>query len=114
MKTTATTDQEGRYQVVHADSGKLTLTVEGGVRASSRTLTVTDAGNTTLDVKLRVAINERIEVRSGLVGVSLDSDRIFPGSGCRAKRWTRCQTIRSPCCKRFGCSRRRPVRARTW
>ena len=58
----------------------MTLTVEGGGFApSTRTVTVTGAGSTTIDVRLRVAINERVDVRGGLVGVSLDSEQNLSG-----------------------------------
>ena len=79
-KTTATTNQEGRYQVVTQSRGRMTLTVEAaGFAPSTRTVTVTGAGSTTIDVKLRVAINERVDVDGGLVGVSLDSEQNLSG-----------------------------------
>jgi hypothetical protein len=40
---------------------------------------VTGAGGATLDIKLRVAINDRIVVEGGLVGVSLDSGQNLSG-----------------------------------
>jgi Carboxypeptidase regulatory-like domain len=79
-KTSATTNQEGRYRVVTGSPGKMTLTVEAtGFALSTRTITVAGAGSTTIDVKLRVAINEVVDVRGGLVGVSLDSEQNLSG-----------------------------------
>ena len=58
-KTSATTNHEGRYRVVTESPGKMTLTVEAaGFAPSTRMVTVTGAGSTTIDVKLRVAIND--------------------------------------------------------
>jgi hypothetical protein len=77
---TATTNQEGRYQVVIQRRGTVTLTVEAaGFAPSSRTAAVTGTGSTTLDVRLRVAINDRVVVEGGLIGVSLDSDQNLSG-----------------------------------
>lgn len=79
-KTSATTDQQGRYRVVAGSSGKMTLTVEAaGFATENRTVTVTSARSTSIDVKLRVAINEHVDVHGGLVGVSLDSDQNLSG-----------------------------------
>ena len=79
-KTSATTNHEGRYRVAAESPGKLTLTVEAaGFAPSTRTVTVTGTGSTTIDVKLRVAINERVDVQGGLVGVSLDSGQNLSG-----------------------------------
>ena len=79
-KTTARTNQEGRYQVVTQSGGRVTLTVQAaGFAPSSRTLTVTGAGGTTLDIRLRVAIQDRVVVEGGLVGVSLDSEQNLSG-----------------------------------
>ena len=79
-KTTAQTNQEGRYQVATQSRGRLTLTVEAaGFAPASRTVMVTGAGSTTLDVRLRVAINDSVVVEGGLVGVSLDSGQNLSG-----------------------------------
>ena len=80
LKTMGTTDQEGRYLVVIRSRGKVTVTVEAaGFAPSSRTVTVAGADGTTVDVKLRVAINDRVVVQGGLVGVSLDSSQNLSG-----------------------------------
>jgi len=77
---TATTNQEGRYQVVTQSRGKLTLRVDAaGFGPASRPVTVTGTGGATLNVTLRVAINDRIVVEGGLVGVSLDSNQNLSG-----------------------------------
>ena len=79
-QATGVTDQEGRYQVVTAGRGKVTVTVAAaGFAPSSREVVVTSAGSTTVDVKLRVAINDRVVVQGGLLGVSLDSDQNLSG-----------------------------------
>jgi len=58
----------------------MTLTVRAaGFAPSTRTVTLRDKGGTTVDVKLRVAINERVDVSGGLVGVSLDSSQNLSG-----------------------------------
>jgi len=78
-KATATTNQEGRYQLAIRSPGKITLTVQAaGFAPSTRTVTLR-AGNTTIDVKLRVAINEQVVVEGGLIGVSLDSEQNLSG-----------------------------------
>ena len=79
-RTSATTNPEGRYRVVTQSPGRMTLTVvAAGFAPSTRTVNLTRAGSTTIDVTLRVAINERVDVRGGLVGVSLDSDQNLSG-----------------------------------
>jgi hypothetical protein len=79
-KTSATTDHEGRYRVVSESPGKMTLTVEAaGFASSTRSVTVTGARSTVIDVQLRVAINERVDVQGGMVGVSLDSEQNLSG-----------------------------------
>ena len=78
-KATATTNQEGRYQSV-TPRGRLRITVTApGFASSTRTVSVTGAGVTTIDVRLRLAINERVNVSGGLVGVSLDSEQNLSG-----------------------------------
>ena len=58
----------------------MTVTVTAaGFASSTRTVTVTGAGSTTIDVRLRLAINERVDVRGGLVGVSLDAEQNLSG-----------------------------------
>src|SRR5215216_3916107 len=53
-KTTATTNREGRYEVVPQDPGRVTVRVEAaGFAPSSRTVMVSGASGTTLDVRLR-------------------------------------------------------------
>lgn len=79
-KTSTTTNQEGRYRLVAEPSGKTTLTIRAaGFAPANRTVRVATTGSMTVDVKLRVAINERVDVRSGLVRVSLDSDQNLSG-----------------------------------
>jgi hypothetical protein len=78
-KTTATTNQEGRYQAI-TQTGRLRVTVTApGFATSSRTVTVTGAGIRTIDLTLRLTINERVDVRGSLVGVSLDSEQNLSG-----------------------------------
>jgi hypothetical protein len=79
-KITTSTSPEGRYQVVAKSSGRMTLTVRAaGFAPSTRTVTLTGAGRTTIDIKLQIAINERVDVKGGLVGVSLDSSQNLSG-----------------------------------
>jgi hypothetical protein len=80
VKATGTTGQEGRYQIATRSRGKLTVTVEAaGFAPSSRTVVVTGTESATLDVKLRLAINDRVVVQGSLLGVSLDSDQNLSG-----------------------------------
>jgi hypothetical protein len=75
-----TTNQEGRYQLVTRSRGTVTVTVQAaGFAPASRSVVVKGADSTTADVKLRVAINDRVVVEGGLVGVSLDSDQNLSG-----------------------------------
>lgn len=75
-KTATATNHEGRYRVAAERPGKMTLTIEAaGFAPSTRIVPVTGAGSTTIDITLRVAIDTRVDVRGGLVGVSLDSDQ---------------------------------------
>lgn len=76
----ATTNQEGRYRVTVDRPGRMTLTIQApGFAPATRTVSVAGSGSTTVDVTLRVAIDERVDVRGGLVGVSLDSDQNLSG-----------------------------------
>jgi Carboxypeptidase regulatory-like domain len=78
--TATTTGPDGRYRLVAERPGKGTVTIEAkGFARSTRTVSLTDAESTPLDIILRVAINERVDVRSGLVGVSLDSAQNLSG-----------------------------------
>jgi hypothetical protein len=77
---TTATNQEGRYRAAADRPGRLTLTVAAaGFAPSTRVVTLTGAGVTTADVKLQVAIDERVDVRGGLVGVSLESGQNLSG-----------------------------------
>jgi hypothetical protein len=79
-KTSTTTNREGRYRVAAARPGKMTLTIEAaGFAPSTRVVSVSSAGSTTVDMTLRVAIDTRVDVRGGLVGVSLDSNQNLSG-----------------------------------
>jgi hypothetical protein len=80
VQASTSTNQEGRYRLVATSPGKTTLTVQkAGFAPASRTVSVAATGSATIDVKLRVAITERVDVRSGLVRVSLDSDQNLSG-----------------------------------
>jgi hypothetical protein len=80
LKQTVTTSPEGRYRMITESRGRMTLTVQApGFAPATRTVTLRDNGSTTVDVKLRVAINERVDVSGGLVGVSLDSSQNLSG-----------------------------------
>src|SRR5262245_23022574 len=60
-KTTTSTNNEGRYRLAADTRGKMTLSIEAaGFAPEHRTITF--SGSTTIDVKLRVAINERVDV----------------------------------------------------
>jgi hypothetical protein len=66
--------------VVTRNPGKVAVTVAAaGFAPASRDVVVSSAGATTVDVKLRVAINDRVVVQGGLLGVSLDSDQNLSG-----------------------------------
>jgi hypothetical protein len=79
-KKTVQTSPEGRYEVITKSGDRMTLTVEApGFAPSTRSVTPRDNGSTTVDVKLRIAINERVDVTGGLVGVSLDSSQNLSG-----------------------------------
>jgi hypothetical protein len=80
LHASASTDQEGRYQLVAPRPGRATLTVRmAGFAPATRTISVTGNGSATVDVTLRVAITERVDVRSGLARISLDSDQNLSG-----------------------------------
>ena len=77
-KTSTSTNYQGRYRLAADARGKSTLSIEAaGFAPERRTINVT--GSTTLDVKLRVAINERVDVVGGLVRGSLDADQNLSG-----------------------------------
>src|SRR5262245_22080280 len=76
--TSTSSNHEGRYRLAADSRGKATLTIEAaGFAPERKTLTLT--ASTTVDVKLRVAINERVDVLGGLVRLSLDSDQNLSG-----------------------------------
>ena len=52
---------------------------KAGFAPERRTVTVAATGSATIDVRLRVAITERVDVRSGLTRASLDSDQNLSG-----------------------------------
>ena len=52
---------------------------KAGFAPESRTVRVASTGSATIDVRLRVAITERVDVRSGLTRASLDSDQNLSG-----------------------------------
>jgi len=80
VKASATTNHDGRYRVVAERPGRSTLTIEApGFAPSTRVVSVSGAGSMTVDAKLRVAIDTRVDVRGGLVGVSLDSQQNLSG-----------------------------------
>ena len=83
-KVSTITDQGGRYRLaVHA--GKITLTFSAaGFAPANQTVRVSTDG-ATVDSKLRVAITERVDVLSGMVRVSLDSDQNLSGIRLSAK-----------------------------
>jgi hypothetical protein len=77
-RTTASTDTHGRYRLAAETLGKATLTIESpGFAPDRRTITLN--GNTTVDVKLRVAVNEHVDVLGGMTRISLDSDQNLSG-----------------------------------
>jgi len=74
------TNEDGRYQLVVVTPGEMTLTVrKDGFATATRSIRTAATGSATVDVRLRVAITERVDVRSGLVRVSLDSDQNLSG-----------------------------------
>jgi hypothetical protein len=76
----ATTNHEGRYVVVAAHPGRMALTIEApGFAPATHAVSVAGPGRISADVTLRVAIDERVDVRGGLVGISLDSDQNLSG-----------------------------------
>jgi Carboxypeptidase regulatory-like domain len=77
-KKSTSTNHEGHYRLAADARDKTTLTIEAaGFAPERRTITLT--GSTTVDVELRVAISERVDVHGGLVRVSLDSDQNLSG-----------------------------------
>ena len=52
---------------------------KAGFAPETRSVTVASTGSATIDVRLRVAITERVDVRSGLARASLDSDQNLSG-----------------------------------
>jgi Carboxypeptidase regulatory-like domain len=73
-QTPTSTNQEGVYRFPAVSPGKMTLTISAaGFAPASRTVEVPTTGLVTVDVELRVAIRERVEVREGLNRISLDS-----------------------------------------
>ncbi len=77
-KTSTSTNPQGRYGLATDTRGKATLTIEApGFAPERRAIAV--SGSTTVDVKLRVAISERVDVLGGMVRVSLDSDQNLSG-----------------------------------
>ena len=115
VQPATSTNKEGRYRLVAATPGTATLTVsKAGFAPESRTVKVASAGSATIDVRLRVAITERVDVRSGLTRASLASDQNLSGIRLTDKISRRFLTTLTACCRRFDCSRQRPARAWTW
>ena len=79
-KTSATTNHEGRYRVVAERPGKMTLTIEAaGFAPSTRIVTVTGAGARRSTSSCGSRSTTRVDVRGGLIGVSLDSEQNLSG-----------------------------------
>src|SRR5258706_10074394 len=71
--TSTSSDSQGRYHVAAPGTGAATLTIEApGFAPDSRRISIA-AGPVTVDVALRVNASERVDVRAGLTGVSLQS-----------------------------------------